>query len=507
MLLLTGALLAGTLLRLHVYLDLRSLWLDEAMLAVNILGRTPAELLTPLELNQAAPPGFLMAIKFCVVVFGKSEYVLRAVPLACGLLLLPTVYFGIVPLSRRGALVATWMTALNPTLIYYSNEVKQYSGDALATALLLALSIRSFSPGNRGRVSAAAITGAALLPWFSHPSIFLIVALGTTMIVSSVSAGDRWMRRAGMTVLVAGLLSFSLEYFLVVRFQVRNPVLVDYWSYAFPPVAKGAFALLKWGAATFGSFIKQLAGSSSRMIAAAVGVVAIAGLVRIWRCQQWLAVLIAMAVVEVLSAAAIHVYPLAGRLMLFLSPVGSMAVASGIMGLGSWFPRHGKALVCAAAALLVAIPLPTLVSDLRAPERRQIENIRAVLNYVNQSRNAADRIYVYRGAAPAFRYYADHRSLCQFVSGITYGQTVKGDHESYQKDITKLADERGRVWLVFTHIWKPPDNEKDEFDDLTGIADELGTMVDRFEAGPATTVEGKTERRPAIVVLYDFGPT
>jgi len=32
-------------------------------------------------------------------------------------------------------------------------------------------------------------------------------------------------------------------------------------------------------------------------------------------------------------------------------------------------------------------------------------------------------------------------------------------------------------------------------------------MVDRFEAGPATTVEGNTERRPAIVVLYDFGPT
>jgi hypothetical protein len=35
------------------------------------------------------------------------------------------------------------------------------------------------------------------------------------------------------------------------------------------------------------------------MIAAAVAVAAMAGLVRIWRCQRWLAMLIAMAVVEV----------------------------------------------------------------------------------------------------------------------------------------------------------------------------------------------------------------
>ena len=98
------------------------------------------------------------------------------------------------------------------------------------------------------------------------------------MIVSSVSAGDRRMRRAGMAVLVAGLLSFSIEYFLVMRFQVRNSFLVIYWIFAFPPVHEGAGALLKWGAVTLESFINQLAGSSSRMIAAAVAVAAMAGL-------------------------------------------------------------------------------------------------------------------------------------------------------------------------------------------------------------------------------------
>jgi len=67
------------------------------------------------------------------------------------------------------------------------------------------------------------------------------------MIVSSVSAGDRRMRRAGMAVLVAGLLSFSIEYFLVMRFQIRNSFLVIYWIFAFPPVHEGAGALLKWG--------------------------------------------------------------------------------------------------------------------------------------------------------------------------------------------------------------------------------------------------------------------
>ncbi len=52
--------LVGLLLRLLHYLNNRSLWLDEAMLARNILDRGSFELLITLDYNQGAPVLFLL---------------------------------------------------------------------------------------------------------------------------------------------------------------------------------------------------------------------------------------------------------------------------------------------------------------------------------------------------------------------------------------------------------------------------------------------------------------
>ena len=51
----------GVLLRLRAYFHNRALWLDEVYLALNLVPRSYAELLQPLDHDQGAPLGFLLA--------------------------------------------------------------------------------------------------------------------------------------------------------------------------------------------------------------------------------------------------------------------------------------------------------------------------------------------------------------------------------------------------------------------------------------------------------------
>src|SRR5205814_7982131 len=81
-----GLLALGVLFRLRAYLHGRALWLDEVYLALNLVPRSYAELLQPLDHDQGAPLGFLLAAKFLIRCFGESEFVLRLLPFACGLL-------------------------------------------------------------------------------------------------------------------------------------------------------------------------------------------------------------------------------------------------------------------------------------------------------------------------------------------------------------------------------------------------------------------------------------
>ena len=144
------------------FLSDRCLSIDEAMLALNLVDRTPRQLFDQLDYNQGAPIGFLLAAKASVAAFGYSEWALRLVPFLASL-------FGFVAfawVARRllppfAALLAVALFAVSPHLVSYAGECKQYASDAAIAIGLIAVALSLLEgKGGFGRCFALTVAGA-----------------------------------------------------------------------------------------------------------------------------------------------------------------------------------------------------------------------------------------------------------------------------------------------------------------------------------------------------------
>src|ERR1051326_1156831 len=98
---------AGAAVRLEQYFFNRSLWLDESLMALNLLHRSFAQLAKPLDYQLVAPLAWLFAEKFCSLLFGPSELAFRLVAVLGGslaMVLLALLAWRLV--APRAALVA-----------------------------------------------------------------------------------------------------------------------------------------------------------------------------------------------------------------------------------------------------------------------------------------------------------------------------------------------------------------------------------------------------------------
>src|SRR4029079_18028527 len=82
-----GAIVAGVVLRAIEFTRNRPLWLDEAMLALNIASRPLAQLARPLDYDQSAPLLYLWIERIAVTLGGVNERSLRVLPFSRGLAL------------------------------------------------------------------------------------------------------------------------------------------------------------------------------------------------------------------------------------------------------------------------------------------------------------------------------------------------------------------------------------------------------------------------------------
>jgi len=440
----TLVLAVGAYARVRQWLGGRSLWLDEVLIADNLVQRGFVELVRePLLHSQAAPVLWLWLERLAVDVFGTSERSLRLVPLLAGLAALGlTLPFARRILPRVLVPVPVLIIALHPDLIYYSNEVKQYSTDVLVVMVLLLMSFRVRARAGDGPPLRRLAAVGAVAIWLSYASIFVLAGISVVIVLRALR--DRDLRRAVRMALVLSvwLVSLAASYLLVLRRLTENEPLSDYWRFSYP---RSVLDLPAW---LFRRWF-DLAQSPLQLTWAWLGLALLGfGLLRLSIQTSRRAALLWAAVPATIAAAALSTYPFAGRLALWLVPVAAVTLAATL-------PHHLRAgrtawLLVASAALTVSLA-PAAAAGLALTARTQeVEELRPLLQRFAQVRQPGDVVYVEVATRDAFEYYANSAGVSR--DGVIL--FLSREEQLNCSDLAALNAGRfatERVWIISSH--------------------------------------------------------
>jgi hypothetical protein len=418
----------GAAARLRYHAACPSYWYDEAYLLLNVFRRSWLELLGPLADDQAAPPLFLWCLRGIYRTIGGDEWAMRLPALLAGLLGLVVL----VPLARRGVgrRGGWWVVAcgaLCPHAIAHACEVKPYTLDVLvAEGVLLAGLTASAKPQAAGKGAGPFLvlcTVVVVAPWLSFPAVFVAQSACLALLVDALRRRRRGLLQSAMLVQGVFLLSCLSLWGIVVRQQATGG-LHRFWESSFIDLSSPQ-AALSWLA----HCLLDAGNYASRDVGLAVVVFAVLGGVSLWRRAPARLVLLAGPFALALGGCGLRLYPLAGRLMLFLAPCFWLLAGCGLVRFSRLLPRR-LTWLGPAFPLLLLVPAGVWVGRNLAVVTPRAE-FREAFQHVLQNRAEGDVLWV------------SHPQVFE----VYHGRPPELSAYSSPDEVRRAA-QRGRLWLI-----------------------------------------------------------
>jgi hypothetical protein len=442
-------------LRVRAFLEGRSLWLDESMLAVNILDRSLGGLLTlPLENNQSAPPGFLVTTFFFIKAFGLTEFSIRLVPMLVSI----GAVFLFYSTSRRalrswlGIASANLLFAVSPVLIYYSHEFKQYSVDVFAVLFFAWL----LAGGFRYERRASRIVELSLIGWLISSSLIAIPLFALYLLVKlsrdgKISDGSFRLFFAKNKLEIGTALFFAVFHGLHLVLNSKVDTMTRYWIGVggLPPTrieSESHFWWLPLRVANLMSdpFIDQQVGAP-RSLADSPGiwipVLFLIVLALVFYLKDPIVVfsIASLTMTPVLAFA--YIYPMGGRLSLFALPLIILLIGFGIQAFCDKFHTWGPLWALILILALTLTPLRTSLGYFLSP---------------NDSRDtiwSLEQIKANRSISDTLLADSPNRNQIRFHQFVGYESGV--DVQNISVALSSLGSEweppSDSLWVLSTH--------------------------------------------------------
>ena len=468
------------LIRFSLYLTNRALWLDEILLARNIQAKSFSDLLYPLDHSQMAPFGFLSVQKLFMLLFGGSEYIFRLAPFLSSIAAV-IIFHAIAKkvMDQNGTFIATLMFAICPSLIRYSAEGKQYMFDVLVLLLGIFIAIKAIEKNwSLKHIILFSLFGSISI-WFSHPSVFVIGAIGITggIFLLQQKRYSQLLLMIFVSLIQAAIFYSSL--LPTVNAAYGQSGMSSFFTGLFPPIPITNTAEIKWYLYEPLQFFSNPLGLTFSGLAI---VFFTFGVWRLWQKKRLYSMLLLSPFVLAVLAAYLRRYPIHDRLALFLVPIFYLFIAHGLAGIKKHITNNFVYFLLIGLFLFhpLIFSLNPIISPSFFPQTRE------TLTYLNNHIQPQDGIYVYYKAEPSFDYYGPKKLRSH---PVTIGISSRRAWLKYLPDIDKTTEQK-RVWFYFSHVarWNGV-NEKQLF---LNYLDTIGVQKE------------KVANDGASLYLYDF---
>jgi uncharacterized membrane protein len=424
----------GLVLRFREYLSNPSIWNDEAELGINIIGRSYAGLTHPLASNQGAPLGFLFLEKTGVEIFGPNGPALRLFPFLASLVLL--LVFRSLAMRTLGGwagCVAIAVVAVSPSLVYYSTDAKQYSGDAMAVVLLAWVTVWVIERGQSTRSLLIWGLTCAVAVWFSFPAVLAAGASGVVLLVAARRSTADIVKTAGAgTIWVA---SFVLEYFVSLRSLHGNDTLETYWSYALAPQHGSKISWI------YDVAVGTIHDPLGLIVVPLAAVLLAAGAVALLKERFTIGLFCVVLCGLTLLGGLVRQYPVADRLVLFLVPFASLMLGGTLL----LFERFTLVLI-AGIALVGATTVSSAAIALDRPY--VMTSGRDALAYAETHAGKSDVVLIEGTVTNLYDFY--HQTAGVTVSGnVQLLTSISGSDNCSPTAETAFLRHYQHVWLVY----------------------------------------------------------
>ncbi len=469
-------LLSAALLKVVVFFQNRSLFIDEANLGRNIVEKSYQALFGPLGYEQFAPPLYTCAVKGCTQLLGAGEYGLRLFSIVLGLAGLWLFYQILQKLFDGLPLIYPLLLfCFSVYLLRYQTECKQYSADVFF-ALLCWYLCWLFPFTTYRHYLIMGLVGVVGI-WFSMPLVFVLLGVGGGLLYRQVGwRGFKINNRAQLaySLLAIGgwLLSFGMFYYFNLRKGLQSDFLRDYHARSFLALPTSVTNIQQSYDVLTG-LLTSLVGHTVVQQLWAAGCMAI-GMRFLIKKDVGKSLLLLLPIIGCFLASLLHQYILLPRLCLFLMPAFYLFIGLGAAVL------YKKAIAFRGATkyislFLMLIPVVlTLAGKSGIPfflEKYELEEPRPLLQKLAAHPDRSLPLYVTYGGVPAFDFYTRLYvpNIKIPTSGSMYGtwpgklvplrQEWKGrgvsrlwifDCHTYGEELERLKMEIGQIGRVDT---------------------------------------------------------